>query len=71
MIALTREELRKVFADAEERVFNPQTAALILAELKDSSKLKAVDERDLACRVHRILDRELVFEVLARILVDK
>lgn len=68
---MTRSELRQIFNDAEQKVFNPETAAKILAELKDSEKLKAVDERDLACRVYRILDRELVFEVLTRILVDK
>lgn len=68
---MTKEELRKIFDEAEKKVFNPEIAAKILFELKDSDKLKAADERDLACRVHRVLDRELVFEVLSKVLADK
>lgn len=68
---MTREELRKIFDDAEKKVCNPETSATILAKLEGSDKLNAVDERDLACRVHRVLDREIVFEVLANILVTK
>lgn len=68
---MTREELRKIFNDAEQKVFSPETAAKILAEFKDSDKLNAIDERDLACRIHRVLDRELIFEVLSKVVVDK
>ena len=68
---MTKEELRKIFDETEKKVFSPENAAKILLELKDSEKLKAVDERDLACRIHRVLDRELIFEVLSRVVADK
>jgi len=68
---MTREELRKIFDDAEKKVCTPENYAKIVAELTDSTKIPPDDEKAFALRVNPIIEREMLFEVLATILVDK
>ena len=68
---MTREELRKIFTDAEEKVRNPESYNKLVAELMDSTKIPPDDEKAFALRVNPIIEREMLFEVLATILVDK
>ena len=65
---MTREELRKIFDEAEKKIFKPEVYAKVVADLTDSSKLPPDNEEKLSIRVNRILEREIVFEVLAQVL---
>ena len=67
---MTKEELRKIFDEAEKKIFRPEVYAKIVADLKDSNKLPPDNEEKLSIRVNRILDREIVFEVLAQVLAQ-
>lgn len=68
---MTKTELRKIFDDAEKAVCSEENIKKIQDDLADPSKLPPSDEKALAIRVNRILEREFVFEVLAKILADK
>lgn len=68
---MTREELRKIFDDAERAICTPENFKKVYAEITASSKFPPSDEKALAIRVNRILDREVVFEVFAKVLADK
>ena len=65
---MTREELRKIFDEAEKKIFKPEVYAKVVADLTDSSKLPPDNEEKLSIRVNRILEREIVFEILAQVL---
>ena len=68
---MTREELRKIFTDAEKEVRKPEVYNKLVAELMDSSKDPANSSEGFSIRVNRVLKREIVFKVLAKILVVK
>ena len=65
---LTREELRKIFDEAEKKVLNPEVYNKILANLTASEKLPPDNEEKLSIRVNQILIKEIVFEVLLQVL---
>ena len=68
---MTREELRKIFDDAEKEVLKPETYNKLVAELVDSDKTPADSSEGFSIRVNRVVEREFVFEVLAKILAAK
>ena len=65
---MTREELRKIFDEAEKKVLNPEVYNKILANLTASEKLPPDNEEKLSIRVNQILIKEIVFEVLLQVL---
>lgn len=65
---MTKEELREIFAEAEKAVCTPELLAKVKAELTDSNKLPAENQCEFAIRVNRVLDREILLEVLSRVL---
>ena len=65
---MTREELRKIFDEAEKDICTPELLAKVKSELTDSNKLPAENQCEFAIRVNRILDREILLEVLSRVL---
>lgn len=65
---MTREELRKIFDEAEKKVLNPEVYNKILADLTASEKLPPDNEEKLSIRVNQILIKEIVFEVLLQVL---
>lgn len=65
---MTRDELRKIFAEAERRVCNPEVYGKIVAKLTDSAKAPAENQSEFALRVNLELEREILFEVLAQVL---
>lgn len=67
---MTREELRKIFDDAEKKVCTPENYAKAVAELTDSGKNPPENPEQFSIRVNRILDREIVFEVLVQVLAQ-
>ena len=68
---MTREDLRKIFDEAEKAVCTPENYHRVLAEITDSSKLPPSNPEQLPVRVNLQINREIVFEVLARVLADK
>ena len=67
---MTREELRKIFDDAEKKICTPENYSKVFAELTDSGKKPPENPEQFSIRVNRILDREIVFEVLAQALAQ-
>ena len=65
---MTREELIKIFDEAEKKVLNPEVYNKILADLTASGKLPPDNEEKLSIRVNQILIKEIVFEVLLQVL---
>ena len=68
---MTKDELRKIFDDAEKGVLNSDTYQKLIAELNDPKNNPPADKVALAIRVNRILDREIFLEVMSKILADK
>ena len=68
---MTKDELRKIFDDAEKEILNSDTYQKLIAELNDPKNNPPVDKVALAIRVNRILDREIFLEVMPKILADK
>lgn len=67
---MTREELRKIFDEAEKKVLNPEVYNKIIADLTASEKLPPDNEEKLSIRVNQILMKEIVFEVLLQVLAQ-
>lgn len=67
---MTREELRKIFDEAEKKVLNPEVYDKIIADLTASEKLPPDNEEKLSIRVNQILMKEIVFEVLLQVLAQ-
>ena len=68
---MTRSELRQIFNDAEQKVCNPEVYAKITANLTALGKVPPENKAELSILVNHTVDREIVFEVLATLLVDK
>ena len=68
---MTREELRRIFAEAEQKVCNPKVYAEITAKLTALGKVPPENKAEFSILVNRTVEREIVFEVLATLLVDK
>lgn len=68
---MTREELRKIFDEAEKSVCTSENFRKVFEDLTSSEKFPAASMEQMSIRVNRILDKEVVFEVLAKVLADK
>ena len=68
---MTKEELRKIFDDAEKAVCNPDVTKKIFDEITDPSKLPSTNPAELAIRVNQVLNKEILLEVLSKVLTDK
>lgn len=65
---MTKEELRKIFDEAEKEICTPELVAKVKSELTGSEKFPAENRCEFAIRVNRVLDREILLEVLSRVL---
>ena len=68
---MTKQELRKIFDDAEKEVCNSETYHKLLNELNDPNKIPPDNAEGLSIRVNKIAEREFLFAVLSKILADK
>ena len=68
---MTRSELRQIFNDAEQKVCNPEVYAEITTKLTALGKVPPENKVELSILVNRVVEREIAFEVLATLLVDK
>ena len=68
---LTKDELRKIFDDAEKNVLNSDTHQKILSELNNPKNNPPTDEASFTARVNMILEKEILLEVLSKVLADK
>lgn len=68
---MTKEELRKIVDEAEKAVYTPENFQKIYDDLNDSSKLPPSTPEGLGIRTNRILEKEILIEVLARVLAGK
>ena len=68
---MTRKELEKIFDDTEKRICTPEVVKKIKDDLENSGKEKPSTPAELSIRVNRILDREILLEVLSKVLADK
>lgn len=67
---MTKEDLRKIFAEATARVYSPETRQKAREKLKREQHFNSTpeDEKLLAVSVELALNRQLFYEVLERIL---
>ena len=68
---MSKDELRRIFDEAEKEICTPELYSKIVAEITDSTKLPPENAEGLAIRVNRIIYREILIEVLAKVLADK
>lgn len=65
---MTKDELRKIFDEAEQKVKNPEVYNRLLASLTGEGKPLAESKEEFSIRVNRALEREILLEVLVRVL---
>ena len=68
---MTKKELEKIFKDTEEKICTPEVVEKIINDLKKSGKEEPSTPVEMSIRVNRILDREILLEVLSKVLADK
>ena len=68
---MTKDELRRIFDEAEQKICTPELYSKIVAEITDPTKPPPENAEGLAIRVNRIIYREILIEVLAKVLADK
>lgn len=68
---MTKNELRKIFDDAEKEICTSELYEKIRKELSETNKAPAESAEGLAIRVNRIVDREILVAVLLKVLGDK
>lgn len=68
---MTKDELRKIFDEAEKEICTPELYEKVRKELSEANKAPAESAEGLAIRVNRIVDREILVTVLSKVLGDK
>lgn len=68
---MTKDELRRIFNEAEKEICTPEFYDKLIAEIKDLPDDAPEIPTAFAVRLNRTVEREILLQVLLKVLEDK